>query len=273
VVSALILAERMQRKTRLLWMPRRNCNSRFFDLFKPSPLIEVVPIWYAKGAQWLRTSPFRGIDLSKILVLTEDALAKMSYTVDPAFLADHRFVLLKNCYSDFIATDCSADEYGAKVSHYLTRLAPSKAVSRKLFALSPQTIGVHVRRTDNNAAIEKSPLQDFIASMKNCLVEQPDTSFFLATDDPAVESTLKEIFPGRIATFRKSAYSRAKAAAIQDALVDLLMLSRCRKILGSYYSSFSEYASLFHRIHLFKTGVGQWEGPAHEIRHRVNLKF
>lgn len=254
-------------------MPRHNCNCRFFDLFEPSPLLDVVPVWYAKGAQWFQTSPFRGVDLSKTLVLTENSLAEMSYTINPSCLADQKFVLFRNCYSDFILTDLSSDEYGAKVSDYLNRLTPNKSVSGKLFPLSSQTIGVHVRRTDNNLAIEKSPLPEFIAMMQGYVLEEPDTSFFLATDDPVAEASLKETFPGRIITFRKSAYSRAETAAIQEALVDLLMLSRCRKLLGSFYSSFSEYASMFHRIELLKTGFGRWHGPAEEIRHRPELKL
>jgi hypothetical protein len=273
LISALILAERMARRTRLLWMPRHNCNCKFSDLFAPSPLIEVEPFWYAKGAEWLGAAPFRGVDLSKVTVLHEKTVAEMGYTIDAQSLVKQRFVLFKNCYSDFIVNDISPDEYATKVSYYLTQLAPHRKVAKKLFPLSPHTIGVHVRRTDNNVAIEKSRLEDFLELMKACLLERPDASFFLATDDPQVESTLKAAFPGKIATHPKSAYSRAQTTAIQDALVDLLMLSRCQKILGSFYSSFSEYASLFHRIELFKTGIGVWEGPAYEIRQRIHLKL
>ena len=47
-----------------------------------------------------------------------------------------------------------------------------------------------------------------VKKMKGCLNIQPQSRFFLATDEPAVESKLKEIFPDKIITFSKCLYSK-----------------------------------------------------------------
>ena len=49
-------------------------------------------------------------------------------------------------------------------------------------------------------------------------------------------------FPGGVVT-RPKVFARDKASGVRDALVDLLLLSRCRLIIGSHWSSFSETAA------------------------------
>jgi len=66
--------------------------------------------------------------------------------------------------------------------------------------------------------------------------------FFLATDSPEEEQDMKKLFGDRIITFAKK-LDRNNPEAIQDALVDLLCLSKTRKIIGSFYSSFSDIAA------------------------------
>lgn len=76
----------------------------------------------------------------------------------------------------------------------------------------------------------------------------------LATDDPAIEYAIKERFPDRVVV-RPKVFARDKAAGVRDALVDLLLLSRCRRILGSHWSSFSETAAEIGGIDLEIVGT------------------
>ncbi len=80
--------------------------------------------------------------------------------------------------------------------------------------------------------------------------ENPDTRFFLATDSGEVEMKLLEIFKDRIIIQPNKQLGRNNPGAIRDALVDMLCLSRTRKILGSYWSSFSESAALMGNLQL-----------------------
>jgi hypothetical protein len=103
-------------------------------------------------------------------------------------------------------------------------------------------VGVHIRRGDHVEAIKHSTTYKFIELMNKEVDEDQDTRFFLATDSPDEEHQIKEAFPGRIITHKKRSLDRNNPHAIQDALIDLYCLSRCRKLIGSYWSSFSRVA-------------------------------
>jgi hypothetical protein len=100
---------------------------------------------------------------------------------------------------------------------------------------------------------------------------------FLATDNPSVEVTLGKSFEGELITFPKT-YCREhtwkfslrrlrpyrqmrRTTSTREALIDLLLLSRCRVIAGTYFSSFGEVASLLgtHELYTIK-GHGYEKG-------------
>lgn len=269
LVSALIQAELMGRPCHLLWWPRMSCNCRFDDLFEPTPVLRVVPYWYIRVTKYFGLSPFaNSINVSNGQIITQDSLAAMNYMVDTHALEKYSVLYFKDCYSDFMPYDMSPNVYSQKVTQYLQLLLPKRSIAKRLLSLPSTAIGVHIRRGDNRVSSEMSRVDDFITEMKRCVKQQPDIVFFVATDDPAVEVELKRVFAAKIITFPKSSYARSNKIAIQEALIDLLLLSRCKRILGSYYSSFSDYASLFNRAELYKVGYGRWEGPAYDIRQR-----
>jgi hypothetical protein len=104
------------------------------------------------------------------------------------------------------------------------------------------TIGVHIRRTDNANAIRYSPSGAFITAMRRCIVADPDVRFFLTTDCSDTEQQLIAIFGKRILT-RPRKLTRNSSLGMQDAVVDLFALARTSRILGSYFSTFSETAA------------------------------
>jgi hypothetical protein len=117
-----------------------------------------------------------------------------------------------------------------------------------------ELVGVHIRGTDNTEAVERSPLESFFERMQERLEEHPETHFFLATDDPATEHRVNERFPGRV-TARPKVFARDQAQGVRDALVDLLVLSKCPLILGSYWSSFTDAAAELGGARLEIVGV------------------
>ena len=69
--------------------------------------------------------------------------------------------------------------------------------------------------------------------------------FYLATDDLQEEKTISERFGDRIFTYKKRSVDRNTEVGIVDAMIDLTNLASCRKIYGSYYSSFSDVAAIW----------------------------
>jgi hypothetical protein len=109
-------------------------------------------------------------------------------------------------------------------------------------ASAGRIVGVHIRRGDNDASIQVSPLDSFLKRMQREVEQDPATHFFLATDDQPTERAVTDTFLGRVTTRGKD-LARNRTAGVQDALVDLLVLSKCSLILGSYWSSFSQTAA------------------------------
>ncbi|CAJ1458444.1 unnamed protein product [Effrenium voratum] len=151
----------------------------------------------------------------------------------------------------------------AERSAQLNELAPSLELQRRLWQLPAGTVSVHIRRTDHKKAIARSPEELFMQMMDSY---SEDTPFFLATDDPAVEARFKARYGGRLLTNSKRSLDRHAPEGIQDALLDLLLLSQGCEVLGSYKSSFSAMAAHFHMVPLHVVDVcpdaHQVQGPA-----------
>jgi hypothetical protein len=114
-------------------------------------------------------------------------------------------------------------------------------------------IGVHIRRNDHLTFLKKDhrlvcPTRMFVEAMENVLHTNPETKFFLATDDKKEEKLIRRLFPGLIIVYEKDEPSRNTTKGMQDALVDWLLLSKTSRIIASYASSFSEEASAVNRI-------------------------
>ena len=138
--------------------------------------------------------------------------------------------------------------------------SPQKRLLGKVSALTEgnsHLIGVHIRRTDNKPAIGKSSTDAFLSAMEAEIAADPNVKFYLATDDLSEEKTLREYFPDRIISNEGRDLSRDSVTGIQDALVDLYSLSRCSKIIGSFYSSFTDLAADIRGIPLIVAGAEQ----------------
>lgn len=110
------------------------------------------------------------------------------------------------------------------------------------------TIGIHIRRTDNKQSILHSPTYLFESRIAERIEQDADAKFYLATDSIEEEKRLKEIFGDAIITFDNKDTSRNTFQGQVDAYVELLMLSKCGELWGSYYSSFSEIAARIGQI-------------------------
>lgn len=123
--------------------------------------------------------------------------------------------------------------------------SPSAGIERIIDRYRPDltnAIGVHIRRTDNQKSIANSPTSAFVRQMRLETSLTPDVKFFVATDSPATYAELKREFGKAIFEHSKASLDRDNANAICDAMVDLYCLSNCRKLIGSYWSSFTDTA-------------------------------
>lgn len=121
-----------------------------------------------------------------------------------------------------------------------------------------RSIGVHIRRTDNLKSAQFSSLSSFKRLMDAELGEHPETSFFVATDSFETFADLRDTYGDRVFQHTKTSIQRNDPRAIHDAVIDLYCLASCRKLIGSYWSSFSDTAWEIHGIdhHIVRDNVG-----------------
>lgn len=106
-----------------------------------------------------------------------------------------------------------------------------------------KNIGCHIRRGDNKQAQQCSTLEKFVKKFDELFECEPDTKIFLCTDDILVKNEIiKKYGKERIITY-DSTLNRHSFEGIRDAVVELYTLAYTDKILGSYYSSYTEMAS------------------------------
>lgn len=115
--------------------------------------------------------------------------------------------------------------------------------SARIEASGGNVVGLHVRRSDNAISIKHSPLGLFIDAVEREMADNPGVMFYLASDDAAVKAGLKARYGGRIIISEKPAV-RNTPEGIKEALTEIITLSLCREVYGSYWSSFSEAAAL-----------------------------
>lgn len=131
-------------------------------------------------------------------------------------------------------------------------LKPSKEIRNRVDEIikpykDKRRIGIHIRRTDNISSIQYSPVELFYLKMKE-ISDEHETVFYVASDDQEVIEELGKDFE----VIRHKRFSdeitRKNSNGIKDAYVDMLCLSRCEKIYGSFASTFSVMSAIIGDI-------------------------
>ncbi len=247
--SAFALAECTQKNATIIWDANEELNCSFSELFE-------VP--HNIGLKEISTSYLPRKINEKFSMVMHKLNINYPFGYDKILHEEDVYSMKQQNY-DFCKLKKSGKIYiyingrflfPEKPYHYLK---PVKNIQDKVESLSgvfsPGTVGVHIRRTDNKLAIKESPLQNFVELMKKENAENRNIKFYLSTDSPEAENYVKRSFPNQVVSYKKE-LSRNKMQGVKDALIDMLCLSRTSKIIGSYYSSFSEVASEMGKIPL-----------------------
>ncbi|MBP6793487.1 MAG: hypothetical protein KA143_00455 [Saprospiraceae bacterium] len=227
----------------VIWRKNRGLNCDYGQLFEANPLFEIIHHrWYHYTGQprHLR-NPLRkwiGITLEKSLYdatfYENDRYRPDILQVDPVSLKGIKKIYITNS-NNFLKTRRSYAAF-RPVGDLRSKI---DTIGR---AFPKDIVGVHVRRTDHEQSIRYSTDSTFFSKMKELKDQNPGLNFFLATDDPFTDDKFKFIWGESILTYPK-VFGRNSEQGIQDAVIDLYLLSKTKGILASYYSSFSEAAA------------------------------
>ncbi|PLX78350.1 MAG: hypothetical protein C0616_14760 [Desulfuromonas sp.] len=238
LASALSLGSALEKEIWLLWRRDWTLNCDFDDLFiRPSAVTRIISLHGQVGIRFADLLSALGCDRRWD---QDEILQGMREGYDFTEVGQYSRPLLRTEERFFKPTDFAA-------------FHPVASLQEKIDAYRPQlegAIGLHLRRTDNIRAREASPTDLFIEAIDKELDLDAATRVFLATDDPVEEVLLKRRYGERLFFHPKQVRGRDDPLAIRDAVVDLYCLSMCRRIYGSYWSSFSEMASEIGSVEL-----------------------
>lgn len=251
LVSAMRLSAKLGRKHLVYWQNNQYCGCYFADLFENQ--IPIIGDSQLKEIQKKNSKKYNDV--------LDEAYDSYNYIL----LYTWKFIFLpgeiptgfSQVYSSEEGTNIDF-EYGRipedkkqEILVQLNKLVPVKEIRDKIEEFTQKNnvnemVGVHIRRGDTKFTVEGkqkvSSDERFIERMKEFPEEQ---KFFLCTDGEETEQRFKEIFGERIVVFPKGTRKRFQKEALQEALIDMLLLSKTKHILGSYLSTFTELAWWF----------------------------
>lgn len=240
ILSALSLIERGEIDARLIvgWDANAECAARFDQLFEPldSPHASIAP------RRWTdRPITRRNLHWP---ALVRRCIYRKQYANRPPAVDALRSIFTAHDVAVYVSTGHAFCDYPAD---YVRRLRPLPHLQERIDSLSAvfvpgHTIGIHIRRTDHATAITESPDNLFVDAISDAIAHDANARFYLATDDADLKRCLMERFPDRITT-QDCRGSRADLAGMEEAVVDLWALARCSRLIGSYWSSYTDTAA------------------------------
>lgn len=251
LLSAVAFREFVSQPLRVAWAVNKECAVAFDDLF--CPLFEeerqeadkAVRAAAPKKADFLivpRSFAAAPATRSNLYLprlwrsFSFDAQIKNYHPArHPSFLD-----LAQQYHRLYLSTCYALGNYPPTLLRHHLRPLPrlQKRIDALVSQFSNETIGVHIRRTDNAESIAHSPTEKFVAAMDT----YPTATFYLATDDVSLKAHLQSRYGSRLLTQSTTA-RRDTLAGMEEALIDLFVLSRTSHLLGSYWSSFTDTAA------------------------------
>ncbi len=250
VASGYTLAKHHKKQFIIIWEQSYGMNCDFFDLFD---LIPEINIKNSSQNQKLKDSNNKNFIRKNIIRFLNKYYGYDTCLINETSIKNFRF-----------NEQLQAKELNGKKNIYIRtchQLAPIKEwffqprqelkniIKKRKEIIGKNTVGLHIRRTDNRKSIEKSPLSLFIEAIKEEIKNDSTIKFYLATDSKDISTALIEIF-GEYILYFPCNLDRNSKEGVQDALIELYTLASTKKVYGSYWSSFSETAAALGEIEL-----------------------
>lgn len=251
IASGLELARETGKTLIIVWVNDAELNCPFHTLFEPIPEVHFInkPIYW----QYMKVSNQTSLIPSIVVGLINKTMG-FDFCIKETdgnsigskwniykVIERHKRVYIQTS-ADFIKHDSILKQFKP-----VTTL--QNQINDRTKGFIDHTIGLHIRRTDHVDAITNSPLELFANRIDALLLKDPETNFYLSTDDPETEDYLKKLYAEKIIIYPKN-FSRNSEEGIKDAVLDMFCLSRTKKIIGSFNSTFSNIASRINQIEL-----------------------
>ncbi len=221
MASAIILAKKLNAELKLDWKPNNDIAANWEDIIQ-------TPHWPKPSA-------------------SELAKAK-SYSK-----GNKANIILLNCNHDVKTTNASCKSWIKQKQKFYKSLKPVPAIQTLIDSIKGPYIGVHYRTEkgiqDHNGGQDEtkfsknSPPELFKAEMS----KYPKEKFFICSNDEKAVTLLSKHFD--VVTLpSKDRGNRETLKGIQHSVAEFFLLSKSKKLIKTYWSSFSDEARIFNRI-------------------------
>lgn len=246
VASAVTLAAKTDSKLSIIWFQDWALNAPFNQLFKPIDRT-VACLRDASRLDYALLDRPRSKNLHFPLLYQKLSFRSCLYerSITPLCNANFDFeAWAKQGQCVYMASYTAFQQYD---DAWINRLfVPvdeiTGEVERRCCNFAEEMIGVHIRRTDNAASIQQSPIELFYQKLDQDIKGNDQVGIYLATDSEEVKKAMKERYGNRLFSSDKQA-DRGSLEGIRDGVTDMYTLARTRKIYGSFQSSFSDMAA------------------------------
>lgn len=231
-------------KMKILWWKSHDCNAWFSDLFE-----EINPnVQKLRSIIKDRPATIRNLYLPRLF-----RQYFYDFAMTPKYRAEDFDKLTRNKKKIYVACHNNWNQY-LITENLASIFRPIKELQERIDKVTidwnkSDIIGLHIRRTDNVIAIEKSPIDRFYTLMDSEIEKNNNVRFYLATDDEEIKSEMIKKYGNRIIT-QKISLRRNSTKGMKDAVVDLYCLGSTSKIIGSHHSTYSIIASQLYNIEL-----------------------
>jgi hypothetical protein len=249
LASAAVIAEETGRHLRIIWESDHHCIANFYDLFDKNMKFDVYDFMEKKELSNRNIKTYNYM---------EPEVGAVKYEKIVHDTAEH--IHIKSAY--VLSSDLVTE---SKLSAFLRSLTPSAPVRQIInsFPDMSKCIGVHVRnrspKTEINTRQNEYPTdgwQDlmkyrntakpdtFIKKMEEILLRLPDACFFVSADNEASKLAIKKKLGTDHIWMLEGSCDDRTVKCLHKATAELYILGSTKRIIGSYWSSYSEVAGL-----------------------------
>jgi hypothetical protein len=249
VASGLAVVRKSNHKLAVIWNLNKELNCDFDLLFNKIP--DITFIEKKEKLVFLHRSNQTKF-IKKIKAYLRNKILGIDYFITEGDMTDLKFrekinKIIKYKKNIFISTTQKFGHDYNEFKHFVPVNKIQCIINKQIAFFGDNTIGIHIRQTDNFVSIDNSPVELFVDKIKEEINRNVNVTFFLATDNPILEDKLIKLFGTKIIAYKKE-LNRNSQQGIIDAVVDMFCLSKTKYIYGSYWSSFSDIASVIGGI-------------------------
>ena len=240
IASAICLADEYQAAMQIGWYQDWGMGCRFSDIFKP---LKYEVLEESGIRKYLLDRPRKKNlyipaiyeHLAFNMVLGENIVGYKD--IDYSFLRMQSNVWMASCKAFY-----REDEVQYNMFRPIDSLQAQ--IDAVVGTFPTSVIGMQIRRKDHVTAIKFSPTRCFEEVIER---QDKDTKIYLASDDENEKNYFLQKYGSRIIT-HSGILERGSVKGIQDAVMEMYILSSTQKIYGSKNSSFGQIAAKLGNI-------------------------